>query len=193
MSKSSPQRISALSGHYVPDLSGELSADGSARVVLEHVPELVLYQVAGWADSMEQVGNRIAVAAGAASAPGPGQAIIGKKGALLRVEPMKWWLIGVEAPEIASQQGAVLDLSHSRTRIRVCGPQARECLNRFLPLDLRAQSFPAGSVASSAIHHVGVALWHVDNYYDLFVPRGFSLFIWDGMVEVARQFGLQVV
>ncbi len=191
MSDSGIQRISALHGHYSTGKVGEISADGSAGVVLENVEGLVLYQVAGWVDTMDMVAKQIAKVAKAASAPGPGRAIVGQNGTLLRVEPMKWWLIDVPAPVLLPEHGTSLDLSHSRTRIRISGVHAVEFLNRFLPLDLRKREFPQGSVASSVIHHVGVTLWHADGHYDLFLPRGFALFIWENMVDVAQQFGLE--
>lgn len=193
MSESGIPRISALSGHYSTGKAGEINADGSVGVMLENVEGLVLYQVAGWAETMDKVGAQIAKAAKAVSAPGPGQVVTGKKGVLLRVEPMKWWLTDVAAPAISPAHGTTLDLSHSRTRIRIRGSHAGEFLNRFLPLDLRERAFPRGSVASSAIHHVGVTLWCADGHYDMFVPRGFALFVWEGLVDVARQFGLEIV
>ncbi|MCY4051677.1 MAG: sarcosine oxidase subunit gamma [Gammaproteobacteria bacterium] len=193
MSNSDIPRNSALDGHYSIGKSGEISADGSAGVILENVQGSVLYQVAGWVDTMDKVGTQIAKAAKAESAPGPCQAVVGEKGALLRVEPMKWWLIDVTAPVILPKYGTSLDLSHSRTRIRISGSQAVEFLNRFLPLDLREREFPQGFVASSAIHHVGVTLWHAEGHYDLFIPRGFALFVWENLVDVAQQFGLEII
>ncbi len=193
MSDSGIPRISALHGHYSTGKVGEISADGSAGIVLENVEGLVLYQVAGWVDTMDMVAEQIAKVAKAASAPGPGRAMAGQNGTLLRVEPMKWWLIDVPAPVLLPEHGTSLDLSHSRTRIRISGVHVVEFLNRFLPLDLRKREFPQGSVASSVIHHVGVTLWHADGHYDLFLPRGFALFIWENMVDVAQQFGLECV
>ena len=87
----------------------------------------------------------------------------------------------------------MLDISHSRTQVRINGPQAESFLNRHLSLDLREQSFPVGSVASSVIHHVGVTLWRSEQGYELFIPRGFALSLWQGLVESATQFGLEVV
>ena len=188
----SVERVSALAGHYIPGKTGILGADGVAGVVLEDIAGLVLHQVACWQDSLEQVGKTAASAAGVKSAPGPCRAAASKKGAILRIEPMKWWVYGVTAPELKPQQGATLDLSHSRTHIRMGGPDATEFLNRFLPLDLREDSFPVGAVASSVIHHVGVTLWRSGDGYEMFVPRGFALSLWQGFVEVAEQFGLEV-
>ena len=188
-----PRRTSALAGHYTPGKSGLLGADGMAEVVLRDVQGLTLWQVAAWPDSMDSVARAIAGTAGTQAAPGPCNAVAGKKGSLLRIDPLKWWLFGVQAPEMAPDTGVSLDISHSRTHVRITGDSAAVFLNRFLPLDLRAHAFPEGSVASSSIHHVGVTLWHSDAGYELFVPRGFALAIWEGLVEVAGQFGLEIL
>ena len=111
---------------------------------------------------------------------------------MLRIEPMKWWLLGVAAPAFDAEQAATLDLSHSRTRLCVTGDDAAEFLNRHFPLDLREASFPVGSVASSATHHVGVTLWRSTEGYELFIPRGFALSLWEGFVESAEQFGAEI-
>ena len=182
-------RISALAGHYQPAHYGDPQRTG---VVLEDVQGLVLHQVAAWQDSIDAVGDRLVKAIGADAAAGPGTATTGSKGSMLRIEPMKWWLVGVEAPTLKPEQGMTLDLSHSRTRIRVSGDDAAEFLNRHLPLDLREASFPLGSVASSATHHVGVTLWRSADGYELFIPRGFALSLWEGFTESAEQFGLEI-
>jgi len=131
------------------------------------------------------------VGARADAAAGPGTATASGTGAMLRIEPMKWWLVGVEAPAFDAAQAVTLDLSHSRTQVRVSGDDAAEFLNRHFPLDLREASFPVGSVASSATHHVGVTLWRSADGYELFIPRGFALSLWEGFVESAAQFGLE--
>ena len=184
------KRTSALEGSYQPGRFGSLGATG---ITLQQVPELTLHQIAFWADSIDETGSLAASAAGADSAPGPGRAIIGNKGAILRIEPMKWWLIGVEASVLLPEQGATIDLSHSRTRIRISGPDAVDLLNRLLPLDLRETSFPEGSVASSALHHVGVTLWRSGDGYELFIPRGFALSVWEVLFDSALQFGVEVI
>lgn len=184
-------RVSALSGHYRPGQYGDAARVG---VFLEEIPGLVLHQVAAWPESMDAVGKALArlIGARADAAAGPGAATAGDGGAMLRIEPMKWWLLGVEAPEFDAARAVTLDLSHSRTRVRVSGDDAAEFLNRHLPLDLREAAFPVGSVASSATHHVGVTLWSSAEGYELFIPRGFALSLWEGFVESAAQFGLDV-
>ena len=190
------ERVSALAGHNNPGKFGTLDPDGQVGVVLEDVGDLLLSQVAVWPDSLDAVGAEVADGLGIGAAPGPCQAQeaadSGGSIAMLRIEPMKWWLYGAPEPELDAEKGMTLDLSHSRTHIRITGPRAQDFLNRFLPLDLRDASFPVGSVASSVIHHVGVTLWHSSLGYEMFIPRGFALSLWEGFVESAQQFGLEV-
>ena len=184
-------RVTSLDGHYAPGVYGP-ELDQGPGVVLELVPDLVLSQVAAWPDSLAAAGACVCEAAGVGEVPGPGAAVEGSAAAVLRIEPLKCWLVGVEPPSIDAQTGASLDLSHSRTRIRITGRDAVALLNRFLPLDLRESSFPEGSVASSALHHVGVTLWRSSAGYELFLPRGFALSCWEVILESARQFRVEV-
>ncbi|MCP4765390.1 MAG: sarcosine oxidase subunit gamma [Gammaproteobacteria bacterium] len=182
-------RVSALAGHNPSGHQGDTANTG---VILREPADLVLHQVAAWQDSIDAVGKSLARLIGAKSVAGPCSSVTGSKGAMLRIEPMKWWLVGVAAPVFDAEQAVTLDLSHSRTRLCVSGDNAAEFLNRHFPLDLREASFPVGAVASSATHHVGVTLWRSQDGYELFIPRGFALSLWEGFVESAQQFGLEI-
>jgi heterotetrameric sarcosine oxidase gamma subunit len=182
-------RVSALAGHNLPGHRGDTAKTG---VILREPQDLLLHQVAAWSDSIDAVGKTLANTIGAKTVAGPASAVTGSKGSMLRIEPMKWWLVGVAAPTFDAEQAATLDLSHSRTRLCVSGDDAAEYLNRHFPLDLREASFPVGSVASSATHHVGVTLWRSADGYELFIPRGFALSLWQGFVESAEQFGVEI-
>lgn len=183
-------RESALAAHYK---TGHFGADKTG-VSLTEVRDLNLQQVAAWADSLTTVADKIAGAIASESGPKPGQSIAGSQATLLRIEPLKWWVLGdVELPELTPEEGATLDLSHSRACIRVEGDNAAELLNRHLPLDLRDASFAEGAVASTAFHHVGVTLVRRNGAYELFIPRGFAVSLWELLVESAEQFGVEVV
>lgn len=183
------ERVSALKACYHPGRFGE---PGEAGITLAEVRDLCLHQIAAWPESIDTVAGLVAGWAGADYAPGPRTASTGSRGALLRVESLKWWLYGVEARGLDPKQGVTLDLSHSRTHLRISGPRARTCLNRLLPLDLRDRSFPLDSVATSAMHHVAVTLWRSRNGYELFLPRGFAVSLWEVLLETAIQFGLEI-
>jgi len=182
-------RVSALAGHNQPGHQGD---SGKTGVVLRESPDLLLHQVAVWPESIDAVGKTLAQLIGAKTVAGPCSSVSGDNGAMLRIEPMKWWLVGIAVPEFDAEQAVTLDLSHSRTRLCVSGDDAAEFLNRHFPLDLREASFPVGSVASSATHHVGVTLWRSQDGYELFIPRGFALSLWEGFVESAHQFGVDI-
>ncbi len=184
------ERLSALAGHAEPRRFGTPDQIG---VTLSELPGLVLHQAACWPETIAAVGGQIAKAVGVDAAPGPGRASSGPNGTLLRIEPLKWWILDTPAPALVPEEGTVLDLSHSRTRIRLSGPEAAALLNRHLPLDLRPDRFPPGSVGSSAIHHVGITVWHSDVGYDLFLPRSFALSLWEELLESAAQFGAEIV
>lgn len=184
------ERVSALAGHYPV---GHHGAPGKPGVIMQDRPGLVMHQIAAWPDTVREVGALAAGAAGTDAAPGPRLSASGTTGSLLRVEPLKWWLQGTAPPALEASLGNTLDISHSRTQLRIAGPAAPEFLNRHLALDLRSDAFPTGAVGSTVVHHVGVTLWHSDHGYELFIPRGFALSLWEGFIESASQFGLEIV
>jgi heterotetrameric sarcosine oxidase gamma subunit len=175
-------RCSALAAYYPTGLHGR---PGEPGVKLQEIPGLNLWQIAGWPDTITEGMNSNRLS--------PGRALAGPKGVAFQVEPLKFWLLA-EAPPVFNQtDGVVLDLSHSRTQIRVSGPEAQTCLSRLLPLDLRDHSFPQNAVASSGIHHVGITLWRSELGFELFIPRGFARSIWELLLETAEQFGSEVI
>jgi len=188
------KRVSALSGEY---LVGRLGVEGACGVTLKEIPDLSLIQIAAWPDTLSAVGDKAAHIIGADTAPGPGRVVSTSNGSILRIEPLKWWVIGAPAFELSSalsiNEGAVLDLSHSRAYLSISGPQAALLLNRHLPLDLREASFPVGTVATTAFHHTGVTIWRSDQGYELLMIRGFALSLWQILIESGAQFNAEIV
>lgn len=180
-------RVSALAGQ---DTMHRFGVSDDVSVTLTVVSDLLLHQVAAWPDTLTDVDRIAAEQVGVSSAPGPGAVAVGAAGTLLRIEPLKWWLLDAVAPTLDAEQGATLDLSHSRTRIRITGAQAATLLNRHMPLDLRDHSFSVDHVASTAFHHVGVTLWRSDQGYELFLPRGFAKSLWEMLLKTAAQFAV---
>lgn len=187
-------RVSALQGHYN---SGRFGLEGKTTVTLKLQHDLVLHQLAIWPELSVSSRQALLDALEVSELPGPGHSASLPRGDLLRIEPLKWWLVGGVTPQLDAETGATLDLSHSRTRIDIGGDNAAALLNRLLPLDLRSAAMPRGGVASSAIHHVGVTLWRCNNgegfEYALFIPRGFALSIWEVLLASAHQFGVEVI
>ena len=192
MANQSQERVSGLHGYYQ---TGRFGADNGSEpgVTLQEINELTLWQVAAWPEAFVAVSNKVAKECGVSAAPVPGKAEVGKNVTLLRTEPLKYWVIGMQPGELSADEGAIVDQSHSRTRLRVSGPDAVNLLNRHLPLDLRESAFPVGSVASSALHHIGITLWRNKDGYDLFIPRGFAASLWELITHSAEQFGYETL
>ena len=178
--------LSALGDHPVaPQLA-------NAMITLNEVHPLSLIQIAAWPDTIANAATYGAKLAGSEQAPGAGQSTAGQRGTLLRIEPLKWWMISdrpqADCPDLSSDTGATLNLSDAHTWIKISGAKAETLLNHFLPLDLRKGAFPIGSVASTAFHHVGVKLWRDTAGYNLLIPRSFARSLFEHLMETARQY-----
>ncbi|MBO67367.1 MAG: hypothetical protein CL398_03560 [Acidiferrobacteraceae bacterium] len=184
------ERISALIGHYQ---FGHFGKEEQVGVVLSELPNLSLIQVATWPENFQELSFQLAKSYGIKNAPEKGKCAAIGDIALLHVEPLKWWCYGPLAPlEIPIETGASLDISHSRAHVRLSGTEAHVCLNRLISVDLRSSACPVGSIVSTSLHHVGVTIWHSKDGYELFVPRGFAIDLWDILKATAEQFGLDI-
>lgn len=189
-----PERVSSLARALAPRIIGPVGEHGPG-IRLSERPVAGLLQVAAWPDRLAEAGRAAAAAAGAADAPGPGAAVFGTAATLMRVEPLKWWLVAaadLPRPALDRADGTLLELSHARTAIRIDGARAVELMARLLPVDLRPAAFPDGAVASSGLHHVGVTVLARGGGFDLFVPQTFALSLFEHVTDIAAQFGVEI-
>ena len=167
-------------------------ANNESQLQLSEIKNLQLTQVAAWPDSINKVASNIANHLNLNEYATPNKAIVNNSVVMMRIEPLKWWIIGSDVPTLSSNEGTSLDLSHSLTHLEISEPSASLFLNRHLPIDLREKYFSVNSVASSSIHHVSVKLWRSDTGYHLFIPRGFALSLWEIFLKTASQFGYEI-
>jgi sarcosine oxidase subunit gamma len=88
---------------------------------------------------------------------------------------------------------SVFDQSSGYAVLRLSGAQARPILQAGAFLDLHADTFPVGSVAVTAIAHIGAILMRAgDETFDVAVFRSFasSFWHWLTLTAVARGIGL---
>ncbi|WP_027255848.1 sarcosine oxidase subunit gamma [Leisingera aquimarina] len=175
--------------------TGRFSTAATPRVTIEEITDFGLLQFAAWADALAETGAEAARVAGCSACPSPGQSVRGVNGTLLRVEPLKWWLVvpagaKTPAPDLGPETGAVLDLLQSRCWLRISGSLAETVLNHFLPINLGSGAFADGAVATTAFHHTGVTLWRDVQGLNLLMPRSTARSLWDLLSESARQYGL---
>ena len=183
------KRISALNRNYQKGVFGKKDTTG---IILSEIKNLILYQVSAWPETLNEVGAKLAKSLNLKEYPSVNKAVSSSHLAMLRKEPLKWWIIGSKIENFSSEESNIVDLSHSQTHIRISGEDSIALLNRHLPIDLRETSFTLNSVASTAFHHCSVTLWRSKNGYELFVPRAFALSLWELLLESASQFGYEI-
>ena len=183
------KRFSALDNNYK---KSKFNFDEKNSLKFTEVNDLLLYQVSVWTNTLNSVGSKISKNLGLENYPGPNKVSSNNKFAMLRTEPLKWWVFGSKINGLSEEEGNILDLSHSRTCLSISGEKSSIFLNRFLSLDLRDKYFTGNSVASTTFHHVGVTLWNSENDYKIFIPRAFALSLWEIFLETATQFNYEV-
>ena len=113
----------------------------------------------------------------------------GKKAAAARVEMEKIWLIADTFPEACDGQFYPLDLSSARNVIRVSGPRAGDVMARICAVDFRDKT---RSFYATNMHHVGVHIHHHDNIFDIYMPRSFAESLTELLIDISRQYHVQM-
>ncbi len=156
-------------------------AEARAGIRLSPVPPGSVWQVACWPDTFDEIEGELA-AAFRAEAPRPGRVAVGHDDRLLiRVEPLKWWIIGADGADCplapGPESGAILDMSHDQAGIAVEGAGAGELLKRLVPIDLRERAFPNLSYATTLAHHMVIRVLRRDRgtpCYEVMVMRSYA-------------------
>jgi heterotetrameric sarcosine oxidase gamma subunit len=113
--------------------------------------------------------------------------------------PDQWLAVSKADPRVAARLAAdcgplaaVSDQSDGRAVLRIGGPRARAALAKGCPLDLHPRAFRPGDAALTAIGHVGVQLWQVDEgpAYDVAVFRSMARSFWTWLSSAAAEFGV---
>jgi len=194
-----PEIRSALSAHFHPGRFG--FEGGELPLVLSEQPLGTLIQLSGWPDNFEQAATPVLQRLGFAGLGDFNHAQAAGGLLAFRIAPERVLLrlassVGLESLGEAAQTPA-LDLSHSRTVLRVAGAAAADLLARGLPIDLGAAVFPAGRFVQSGIHSIGVMVHRLadDNgapVFEIYVPRSYAVTIWEFLTESAVPFGYRI-
>jgi heterotetrameric sarcosine oxidase gamma subunit len=171
-------------------------AESRAGIRLSALPRGSIWQVACWPETYPDVEGELAVVLGC-EAPPPGRAAPGPDGRLLiRVEPLKWWIIGPDGADCplapAPDRGAVLDMSHDQAGVAVEGTDAAELLKRLVSIDLRERAFPDLSWATTLAHHTITRVLRRDRgtpCYEVMVMRSYADDLHGILAHHLAQFG----
>jgi sarcosine oxidase subunit gamma len=107
------------------------------------------------------------------------------------------WLIAAGAPAAgaaAGAAGALVDVSHGRTVLRLSGSDVRELLAQGCALELDGAAFAPGRCAQTAIARIPVLLHRAgeDAVFDLYCARSYSQSLWQWLTAAAGGFGYRV-
>lgn len=168
--------------------------------IAERRPISVL-QVSAFASSTEDTAGRLATAL-AIAPPLPNRWSGSRERNLRHIGPGIWQLVGPEGalPDAAhlridlADVATVVDLSHARTALQIAGPEAPAVIAKYCGLDLHPAQFPTGGATNTRFGHIGMTLARLGEAptYEMLVFRGYAEFVFDALVEAAREFGLVV-
>lgn len=91
---------------------------------------------------------------------------------------------------LAGQHVSVVDTTDARTMIRLHGAHARDVLMKGCPLDLHPRAFGPGQCGQTIIAKADVLIHQRDDAptYDIYVPCSFARYLWDWLVDAAKEF-----
>ena len=168
-----------------------------AGITISAPPRGSLWQVACWPEAFGAVEADLAKACGC-DAPAPGRMSVTADGRLLiRVEPLKWWIMGADGADCPLQpgpdQGAWLDMSHDQAAITIEGADAAELIKRLVSIDLREAAFPDLSFATTEMHHMITRVLRQDGEtprYQIWVMRSYADFLREAVEHHLAQFAV---
>ena len=120
----------------------------------------------------------------------------------LGVGPGRWLAVAGAAEadfsdalaEALEGAASVIDQTDGLVVIRVSGPATRDLFAKGLPIDLDASAFPIDAVATSAIAHIAVTIWRLDDAstFEVALSRSVAGDFARWLCESAAEFGLWI-
>lgn len=193
------ERQSALAG--VLSAGGRDGAAGGRACRIGEREIGSLFQVAGFTHTKVAVDKVLTAVLGKKPPANIGTAVLADGRTIFRTGPEQHWIAGPQRDDLEAKLmatlppvlSAVTDLSHSRSRIFIEGPAAREVLSRGIALDLHPAQFGPGRFALTGLHHTPVLLYRATaDDYEIWAMRTFAHTVWDWLADAALPFGYDI-
>ena len=114
--------------------------------------------------------------------------------------PGQWFVIGdkpLAAAEIFAKtphldgKASISDQGHGRIRIGISGASVEAVLAKGTAVDLAVSEFPVGHSAMTLIGHISALITRTEAAsFELLVLRGFAESLWDELIQMSLEFGL---
>ena len=88
-----------------------LNSKDECGIVFYENKNLILHQVSAWPDSLVSVGEKVSSELNLEMYPQPCKAVQSTDIAMLRIEPLKWWVLGSTINTMPIEKGSTLDIS----------------------------------------------------------------------------------
>lgn len=132
--------------------------------------------------------------------PEPRKVTSSTRGTLVWSGPGQWLLVTKDRALIRDISrdlegiAAVSDQSDARAVLRLTGPRIRNALAKGCLIDLHPRRFGPGDTAQTAIAHIGVQIWQIDDapIYDIAVFRSMAASFWTWLTEASAELGYEV-
>ncbi|MEX0407162.1 sarcosine oxidase subunit gamma family protein [Aquibium sp. LZ166] len=192
------EQVSPLGPAWMPGRHGR--ADGEAGVVLTETRPGSIVQAAAFPGSEKAIIAAIKKAAGLSLPDGAGGGIATDTKAAFGIAPGRFLVVDQSEgladrlrAAIKPAEGAVTDLSHGRTAIRVSGPHAEWVLAKLFAIDLDPTAFPLGAGRATQHHDIQAHLHRTaPACFDLYVFRSLARSFWTMLCHAAEEVGYDV-
>lgn len=114
--------------------------------------------------------------------------------------PGQWLMVGASArsdAEIAELEASLggmavlVDQSHGRVRIAVCGEAVETVLAKGTGVDLCLAAFPIGRSVMTLLGPISIHMTRTDaDAFEIIAPRSFAEHVWDDLIAMARDCGV---
>ena len=180
--------LEALFARQSDSLEGRQKATGTADVIIAERRGMAILQMSFFPSQMAAFKTQLS-AFGITDIPAFSQVKKGKNLIAARVEMEKVWLISDALPKGGKAAFYPLDLSSARAVVRVQGAKASDVMARLCAVDFRDKT---RTFFGTAIHHVPVHIHHQDGVFDIYMPRSYSASLTELLVDIARQYHVQM-
>ncbi len=177
----------------------DAGTSGRGTLLLGEVRPAAILQLQAWPDTLTTVEAVVTQMSGVGSLPTTGYAAAFDGGTIMALGAGRYVIALYDAEIVASwrtafstQDAAIVDISHGRTIFSLEGEATAELLSRCAPIDLRAETFPPGCIAQTAIHHIDVLIHRCDeSHFDIWALRSFAESLVEWLIDAGAELGIE--
>ena len=192
------EQLSPLEPVFRPGSHGNF-VDGVGVTLSEIAPGSIV-QLAAWPGEEKKLMAAISSITGLKLADGAGAGASSDRYAAFGFAPGKFLVTDTSeglattfASKVPSTIGAVTDLSHGRTAIRISGTKTEWILAKLFAIDFALAAFPEGSGMSTAHHDIFTQIQRSGpDSFDLYVFRSFARSFWKMLCHASDEVGYEV-